>query len=521
MTNVHQMGSLGDMLVHAFERYGKRVAFECDGVSVTYAQLGRDVTHAIGVLSEGGVRPGDRVAQISANCYEMFVVIAAAYIGGFVSVALQYNSDVEEHRFAIDDCEPAILVVDAERLQRAEALAGNCTHPVRFMTHASLMSRGPGEGTKAAPRPIGSFVGHVDSGACARFNYTGGTTGRPKGVMVSSGALCFQALQHIAANAMDSDTRLLVSSPISHGAGSFIPPVLCKGGRVVLHKGFDPAAAIAAVADGRVNVLFLVPTMLYVLLEHPRVGTIGKGQLKRIIYGAAPASPARLREAIGLFGPVLAQSYGQSEAPGTILYLSPEDHVCDDDRRLTAAGKPYPGVQAKLFNDGVEVPYGSGGIGEIWVRAPHVMLGYWKAPELTQQAMKDGWLRTGDVARIDEEGFFHIVDRLKDMVISGGFNIYAFELEQVLDEHPCVKASAIIGVPDARWGEAVKAVVVRNPGAQISEAVLLAYMREKIGPIKTPKTVEFVSELPLTPVGKIDKKKLRLPYWQSQDRAVG
>jgi fatty-acyl-CoA synthase len=260
--------------------------------------------------------------------------------------------------------------------------------------------------------------------------------------------------------------------------------------------------------------------MMYTLLDHPDATAIRPGMLRRIIYGAAPSSPQRLRQAIDTFGPVLLQSYGQSEAPGTILYLSPEDHMHSNDERLTSAGKPYPGVTVKLILNGEEVPYGTGDVGEICVRGPHVMMGYWNAPELTTEAFDGGWLHTGDMARMDADGFYYIVARMKDMIISGGFNVYASEVENALEQHPAVNTSAVIGVPDEKWGESVTAFVVLEEAAAISEEELRQFVRDKKGPVKTPKSITFLQELPLTKVGKVDKKVLRSNDWDGRGREV-
>lgn len=510
------MASMGEALVHAFERSGARVAIECDGAEVTYAQLASDVARTIGALRALGLKPGDRIAQIAANGYEAFLVVAAAYVGGFTLVPLQYNGDLEDHRFAIEDSRPALVIVDAGRAGRAQQLAASCGHAFLRATHDELATAAAGQ----PQRPLRSFAGAADPQGCARLNYTGGTTGKPKGVMIASAALTYATMLHVIANGYDGDTRLLVASPISHGGGSFIPPVLWMGGRVVIHNGFDAARVTAEIASGRVNSLFLVPTMLYALLDHPDVARIQRGQLRRVTYGAAPASPARLRQALELFGPVLVQSYGQSEAPGAILYLSAQEHVHEDPQRLMAAGKPYPGVSIKLVGQDGQARTGSGEVGEICVRAPHVMLGYLNNPELTEATIRDGWLHTGNLARVDPYGFFHIVDRAKDMIISGGFNVYASEVESVLEAHPDVKASAVIGVPDERWGEAVKAFVVPQPQCCPAEADLIAFAKANIGSIKAPKTIEITGSLPVTKVGKIDKKALRAPYWEGKARGV-
>ena len=508
--NLQEMGSVGDLMIDAIERHGDRVAFEHEGREFSYSQLGRDVAHTIAFFRERGLGQGERIAQIGANSYEMFVIIAAAYVSGNISLALQYNADFDDHIFAVDDIRPALLFVDDERMPRADELVEAAGYDLQVVNYAELRAFLADKSREVAS--LGSYVGTTDPKKCARINQTGGTSGRPKAVMISSEALTYTILAHATANAFDGDTRMLIASPISHGGGSFIPPVLAKGGRLVIDSKFKPTEVVEAVATGRINTLFMVPTMMYTLMDHPDAAKFKPGQLKRIIYGAAPSSPERLRQAMEMFGPVLLQSYGQSEAPGTILYLSPEDHQHPDESRLASAGRPYPGVIARLRLDGKEVPLRSGEVGEICVRAPHVMMGYWNAPELTEEVFADGWLHTGDLARVDEQGFFHIVSRLKDMIISGGFNVYASEVEQTLEEHEAVSTSAVIGVPDPKWGEAVTAFVVSESGAEVSEETLIGFVRERKGPVKTPKSIIFVDALPLTKVGKVDKKVLRTEF---------
>lgn len=516
--NLQAMGTIGDLMIDAIERHGDRVAFEIGDREISYDQLGRDVARTIAFFKENGAKEGDRIAQIAANNYEMFVIIAAAYVGGYVSLALQYNADYADHIFAVDDIRPALLFVDEERMARADELVAGTSHEFAVCTYDQLRTFIADESSKVPP--IGAFAGTTDAAKCARINQTGGTSGRPKAVMISSAALTYTILAHATANAFDGETRMLVASPISHGGGSFIPPVLTKGGRVIIDSRFKPNEVVEMVTSGKVNTLFMVPTMMYTLMDHPEAGRFKPGMLKRIIYGAAPSSPERLRQAMDMFGPVLLQSYGQSEAPGTVLYLSPEDHQHPDENRLASAGRPYPGVTVSLRLDGKEIPLRSGEVGEICVRAPHVMMSYWNAPELTEEVFEDGWLHTGDLARVDEQGFFHIVSRLKDMIISGGFNVYASEVEQALEEHDAVKTSAVIGVPDPKWGEAVTAFVVLEEGGKAAEAELIAFVKDKKGPVKTPKSVLFLDELPLTKVGKVDKKRLRSDFWGGGERQV-
>jgi fatty-acyl-CoA synthase len=260
--------------------------------------------------------------------------------------------------------------------------------------------------------------------------------------------------------------------------------------------------------------------MVYVLLDHPGIAEADLRSIELIIYGASPMSPARLIEAMKRFGPVFMQLYAQSEAPNTVTVLHKADH--DPERfphRLASCGVPVVGNQVKLLDpDGREVP--AGDVGEICVRGPLVMAGYWNKPEETARALRHGWLYTGDLARRDEDGFLYIVDRSKDMIISGGFNVYPREIEDVLTAHPAVAAAAVIGVPDEKWGEAVKAVVVLKAGSSASAEALIALVRDRKGVVYAPKSVDFADSLPVTGLGKPDKKVLRARYWGAQQRAV-
>ncbi len=237
-----------------------------------------------------------------------------------------------------------------------------------------------------------------------------------------------------------------------------------------------------------------------------------------LLYGAAPTSPARLREALDVFGPVMIQIYGQTEAPAAILQLSRLDHLIGDDI-LSATGRPFPGIRVRLLDDeGREVPRGSAG--ELCVRGPLVMAGYLNAPEETNAALSGGWLHTGDIARQDARGFFHLVDRKRDMIVSGGFNVYPREIEDCIAMHPAVSTVAVIGVPDEHWGEAVKALVVLRAGAQASDREIKDFVKQRQGATNAPKSIDFVENFPLTPLGKIDKKALKARYWSGSTRSI-
>jgi fatty-acyl-CoA synthase len=296
-------------------------------------------------------------------------------------------------------------------------------------------------------------------------------------------------------------------------------PILLRGGTVVLQAGFKAADFLAAIEHHRVTATFLVPTMIYMLLEEQRKANADLSSLETVIYGGAPISPARLAEAVQAFGPIFQQIYSQSEAPNCATVLRRHEHDPARPERLVSCGRPMAGVTVQtLDEDGRVVPPGT--VGEICFRGPSIMTGYWRKPQETAEAFKGGWLHTGDLAHRDADGLIYIVDRRKDMIVTGGFNIYPREVEDVLTAHPAIAQAAVIGVPDGKWGEAVKAVVVTRDGAAVSEGELMALVREKKGSVAAPKSVDFVARIPLTSLGKPDKKAVRALYWSAEGRQV-
>jgi fatty-acyl-CoA synthase len=349
--------------------------------------------------------------------------------------------------------------------------------------------------------------------------YTGGTTGKPKGVMGTHRAGAAMTQIQMSEWQWPTEVRHLICTPLSHAGAAFFVPALLQGGSMVVLPGFEPGKVLAAIEQYKITSIMLVPTMLYVLMDHPAFETTDLSSLQTVFYGAAAMSPTRLAEAIGKLGPIFFQFYGQAECPMTITVLRKEDHDPNNLERLASCGRPVPWVHVALLDDeGHEVPEGEPG--EICVRGPLVSAGYWKKPEQTAELFAHGWLHTGDVARRDDEGFLYIVDRKKDMIISGGFNIFPREVEDVLSSHPGVAAAAVIGVPDEKWGEAVKAVVVRRPGSDVGGEELAAMVKERKGAHHTPKSVDFVDSIPVSPLGKPDKKALRAQYWGQASRQV-
>ena len=312
-------------------------------------------------------------------------------------------------------------------------------------------------------------------------------------------------------------------TPLTHAGGCLLMPVLLRAGRCVIMDHFDPAEFLETVDREKVTMTFLVPTMIYVLLDHPNLEKYNLDSLNNVIYGASAIAPERLKQAITTFGPIFTQLFGQTEAPMAFSVLPREDHIIADPVRekevFASAGRPTFHCEVRLVDDnGNDVK--SGEPGEIVTRCANMMSGYYKNPEATADTIRDGWLFTGDIAKQDDEGYIYIVDRKKDMIISGGFNIYPREIEDVLFEHPAIKDAAVIGVPHDKWGEEVKAIVVLRPDHEATPDVLIEFVKDRKGSLVAPKTVDFWDNIPLTNLGKVDKKSIRAKYWEGKDRMI-
>lgn len=513
---LHDGCTMGDLIVLAATRYPDRVAMRDDRGEFTYEQLAERVRLCAYALRSNGVGRGDGVAQLASNTIDAWVVQAACYVLGAYFVGLHARASDDDIVFILRDSTAKVLVIDEEAhpgrremLQaHVETLETSLTHSDRNDT-ASLWSA-------ASQAPSGRLVSMSRVEDLARLAYTGGTTGRPKGVMLPHRSLTYNTLQIMADNAWPHEIRCLLCAPITHGSGAFVLPTLLRGGTVTLVEHFTPDVFIDVVVAQQITATILVPSMIYALLDHPRSRAADLHSLQLILYGASPIAPTRLAEALELFGPILQQTYGQTEAPNTIATLLPADHR---PGRLTSIGTPYTGIQVALADDNGQ-PVAIGERGEICVRGPLVMDGYWRRPEETADAIRDGWLRTGDVAYADDEGFLYLSDRKKEMIVSGGFNVFPKEVEDALLSHPSVAVAAVIGVPDERWGEAVKAVVVPRAGQIADPIELTEFVRMRKGPIQAPKSVDVVSDIPLTAVGKPDKVAIRARFWRGRQRNV-
>jgi fatty-acyl-CoA synthase len=503
------------VIVEVLTRYPSREAFVAGDRRLTYAQSSEIVGRLMAAYAARGVGAGSSVAMLSPNRPESWLAAAAAYLLGASFTGLQVLGTTDDHVFMCDDVEALVLVVDEALADRAEAVrAGAAT-----LRHVIVLRADGSSDEVADVAPLPLSAGPAGEEDVAWLQYTGGTTGRAKGVMLPQRALVAQVLSHLASFAIPQHPRYLAATPITHGAVLPLLPTLWRGGTVVTLRSFDPERWLATVEAERVNCAFAVPTMLHAILDQASPEDFDLSSLETVIYGASPISPTRLLEALERIGPVFQQLYGQMENIGTATTLRRDEHDPAHPDRLKSCGRAVLGATvAVIDDDGNELPAGE--VGEIGVRGRATMLGYRNLPEETAAAMDGGWLRSGDIAHRDDEGFFYIVDRKKDMIISGGFNIYASEVEDVLAAHPGVASVAVIGIPDDKWGEAVHAVIVPRAGASIDHIEVAAFVKERKGPLHAPKSIEVVDALPVTTVLKVDKKALRAPYWSAQERQV-
>lgn len=521
MAGLHDSATMTDLTLSALRRYSHRIAFKQDGEQRTYRETEEEISLVAGLLQARGLRNGEGVGVLSPNRPGVFSVQSGTGFAGGRITSLHPMGSLDDHRYTCDDAELRFLFVDPGYAARALELLEQCP------TVEAVFCFGPTDqagledlpSQLAAVAPLALDYGMRLPEDVSWLAYTGGTTGVPKGVMLQERGVAHMALCGSTGYDLPSERRYLAAAPISHAAGMMIVPTLLKGGCVSMLRSFDPQTWMDTVAADDITVSLLVPTMIYALLDHPGLDSADLSSLHTILYGASPMSPSRLKEGMRRIGPVFAQLYGQAECGGLIASMSRVDHESDDPERLASAGTPMPGARVAILDDQGN-PCGMGEPGEVCVQGASVMLGYWNQAELTADTLQGGWLHTGDIAVWTADSFFTLVDRKKDMIVSGGFNVFPREIEDVLSTHPAVSNSAVIGVPDDKWGEAVTALVVLKPGQECDPETLRALVRERKGAIATPKTIEFIDSLPLTAVGKADKKALRARYWGNRTRNV-
>ena len=504
---IHRELYNAEVLANALNLGGDRPLLKLlDGSVQSVGEVRDEVSRFQQALASLGVGPGDRVSLIAPNRPECLHVTHALQMLAALYVPMHPLSALPEHLTVIRDAEVRVLVFDVQFSERAADIAREAPGLRLLAIGRSDIAEDIQElAARFTPRPLVAPV--VDGHDVTRLGYSGGTTGKPKAIpsCQRSGFLC--GLHMAAVWEWPEVPNILSCAPLTHAGGAMFMPALLRGGTFLVLPRFDPVQVMETIARERINCMMLVPTMIYALLDHPRFGEFDLSSLETVFYGASAIIPARLKEAIERIGPVFAQFYGQAEAPMVLTYFRKADHDVNDMNRLASCGLPSPWVRLEL-HDPLGNPVPDGEPGEIVVQGPLVMDGYRDA-ELTAEAFKGGWLHTGDVAVRDPGGFLRIVDRTRDMIVTGGFNVFPRDIEIVMAEHPAVAQVAVIGVPDDKWGEAVRAYVVLKPGMDADAAALAGLVAARKGSYQAPKSVEFIAAIPQTPVGKPDKKALR------------
>ncbi len=528
-TGVHN----GHLMAAALQRHRDRPVMHLGSTTLTGGQTADRVSQYVQAFEHLGNGDGRGSALLAPNRPEVLYVLGAGQLRGYRRTALHPLGSLDDHAYVIDDADTRTLVVDPVFAGRAADLLERCPGLEQVLTIGPVPDELAGRAqdlTEVAagftPEPLRPALlppDHVVS-----ITYTGGTTGKPKGVLGTARSMNTMTQVQLAEWEWPDQPRFLMCTPLSHAGAAFFVPTVIRGGTLLVLPRFDPGEVLRTIEEERITATMLVPSMLYALLDHPDSRTRDLSSLETVYYGASAINPVRLAEAIDRFGPIFAQYYGQSEAPMVISYLSRADHVVEgtDEEvpaRLSSCGRPSAWVRTALLDEeGHEVPVGEPG--EICVAGPLLAAGYHERPEETAATFRDGWMRTGDVARADEDGFWYIVDRTKDMIVTGGFNVFPREVEDAVAAHPAVAQVAVVGTPDEKWGEAVTALVVPRDGADLTAQVveeIRSTVKERKGSVHAPKQVLAVEEIPLTGLGKPDKKALRARFWTGSGRAIG
>lgn len=521
--------TMGELLYSAFTRFDRRTAFVDGDRTLTYAQSAARVQAIRDSLRAAGAKPGDYGALLGSSRPETFFSTSAIYLEGLRVSPLHPENGIRDHRQSLELSQVQYLLYEQGRFddmarELAETVPGLTVIPVEILDPASQAQGAEAvSGFSVLDRPV-----RVDPESDASLGFSGGTTGTPKGIVRSHRTMVTNALFTVIDWEWPADNRFLVTTPMSHASGAMALPILLQGGSMVMLDKFSPQAFVDAVAEHRITSTFLVPTMIYRLLDLPQEQLDRLSSLETVVYGASLMDPSRMQEALTRIGQVFLQLYGQAEAPNLISVLRKEDHDPEVPGRLASAGRATSCADVTIRDDeDREVPLGE--VGEVCVSGPIVMTGYWQNPELTAETLRDGRLHTGDLGRLDQHGFLSIVGRKKDMIITGGLNVYPAEVEARMLEHPAVAQACVVGIPDADWGErVVAAVVLRDepavpdhtaaevPAGDLGPAAgdlveeIRAFVREEKGSVQTPKDVMFVESVPVTKIGKPDKKAMQV-----------
>jgi len=525
MSRSRPVDTLKQLFEKQLRKYADRTALHFDGATVSYRELNERSNALANEFVDRGVSVGEPVALLLSNSLSYVVIDMALFKAGAARFALNDMLSTDECEYMLTDTRAETVIVDdgfagtleeirsgIDSLERVYTLTDDVPDATRYST---LLD----EGDRDASPDVS-----VSPDNKALHAYTGGTTGKPKGLVHTNEGMVQNMYTTMIELDITGDDRQLLTTPLPHSAGGFCWAGLLSGSEVWLHAGFDDERTLRTIQDASITWTFMVPTMVYRVLDNDSLAERDTSSVETVVYGAAPMTSARLREGLDEFGPVFLQFYGQGECPNFITTLTKDEHQLaiqtDNTQRLGSAGQPCLMADVRIVDPETGDPVAAGEDGEISVRAPYTMKKYYDRPEATADTLVDGWVYTGDIGRVDEDGYVYLLDRKHDMIVTGGMNVYSTELEEVLAAHPEVREVAVIGVPDEEWGEAVRAVVVPYGDGSVTEDELIAFVGTKLASYKKPKSIEFRQALPRTPYDKIDKVALREPYWENEDRRI-
>ena len=512
---------IADLIRQGVKNYPENTAVIFENQKLTFHEVYENTLKLANVLNDLGLKKGDKVAFLLSNSLQSVEIDFALLLLGYVRVPLNTRLSEQEHRYMINETEAKALLFTTEFNERVKSLISN-TPKVQYYCQMngerkdSVFIHIPELFETALASEIDVEIEGKD---LATIQYTSGTTGVLKAAMHTQETwhnICMNIKKGIDIQEVDI---MLHAAPLTHASGTLVLPHWISGATNAIVSAFIPQNFLETIDKHKVTTLNLVPTMITMLLMNPEVEKYDVSSLKQIIYGASPMPKEILKRGLELWGPVFVQYYGQTESPLFLTVLSAEDHNLENDDLLLSCGKPISSTQLKIMDAELkELPPNQ--IGEIAVKSNQNMIGFYNEPELTKATILDGWIHTRDMGYVNEEGYLFLVDRKSDMIITGGFNVYPKEIEDVLYEHPSIAEVAIVGVPDITWGEAIKAFVVVKHGLELTEEEIIDFCQTKLASYKKPKSVEFMNELPKSAVGKIVRRVLREPYWQEVNRQI-
>jgi long-chain acyl-CoA synthetase len=514
-----------DILIKTANQYPEREILVFQDKRIKAREYLNRVFRVSNALLGLGLKKGDRVAVLLSNSHHSVECFHGNSCAGLVLVPLNSRNSPREHLYMLNNSEASAIILGKEFAETVSSIlpeASTVSHAICIgdTPHSSMLDY---DDLLAKSSPTDPQIGIADDDMSA-IRYTSGTTGHPKGVHRDHRS-DITAVYNCLIDGLEirGTDAVALTGPVTHASGSLILPHFVRGAKVVILPGFNARKLIETIEKERITTLYLVPTMIVMLLAEPGIENYDLSSLRTIRYGASPIAPEVLKRAIDLFGNVFVQGYGLTEGSMPLTLLIKEDHIMDGSekklKRLSSVGREVTLTKVRIMDvEGNILPPGE--IGEIVAQSDQIMKGYWKNPEATTETLRSGWLHTRDMGYMDEDGYLFLVDRKDDMIISGGFNIYPREVEDVIYMHPAVLEAAVFGIPDEKWGETVKAVISLRKGMTATEEEIIEHCKANLASYKKPTSVDFIDDIPKNPNGKILKKVLKEPYWSGKERKI-